>query len=357
MNLKRLGVVLGLIAILGMPIIASAHEVYVLTPDEVSQAITMTSPNPLTAIPEHESQFLFWGALISIGILITLAVSDARWSENKFDPLLIKLKKFAPLLGRLTFGIAFIASGYFGDFFGPELPAAHLLGMSGATVLSWILMIAGLLICLGFRTRIMAAIGLVVFAITAVNYQWYMLTYVNYLGEILLFLILGGGLWSLDHHFARKKKKKEPKWRFQLEEMSFFILRILFGFSLFFASFYAKFLHSNLALNTVSDYHLTNYFHFTPLFLVLGAFLVEVLIGACFFFGFQIRLASIVFTIFLTLSICFFGEAVWPHIILFGVNFALFAHGYDKYTVGYWLNRKVSKWRGGKLPKLMEPVL
>jgi hypothetical protein len=43
---------------------------------------------------------------------------------------------------------------------------------------------------------------------------------------------------------------------------------------------------------------------------------------------------ALVFIGFLTLSILFFGEAVWPHIILFGVNVALFAHGYDQYKLG-----------------------
>jgi uncharacterized membrane protein YphA (DoxX/SURF4 family) len=118
-----------------------------------------------------------------------------------------------------------------------------------------------------------------------------------------------------------------------LEPYSFLILRVLFGSAVFFASFYAKYFHSNLALATVTEYHLTNYFPFTPLFLVLGAFIIEALLGLCFALGFEIRFAALVFTCFLVSSIMFFGEAVWPHIILFGVNLTLFAHGYDKYTL------------------------
>ncbi len=142
-----------------------------------------------------------------------------------------------------------------------------------------------------------------------------MLGYANYLGELILFVILGG------------------QWFPKLEKYAFLILRICFGASLIFASFYAKFIHSNLALQTVNDYHLTDYFHFPPLFLVLGAFCVEALIGLCLALGLEIRFMTLLFTFFLTLSILFFGESVWPHLILFGVNIALFCHGYDKYTL------------------------
>ncbi|HSX25180.1 MAG TPA: DoxX family membrane protein, partial [Candidatus Andersenbacteria bacterium] len=114
---------------------------------------------------------------------------------------------------------------------------------------------------------------------------------------------------------------------------SFLILRILFGTALIYASMYAKFLHSDLALDTVNDYHLTQFFPFTPLFLVLGAFLIETLIGLAFMLGFAIRFFALFFLTFLTMSILFFGESVWPHAILFGVAIVLFFHGYDKFTV------------------------
>jgi uncharacterized membrane protein YphA (DoxX/SURF4 family) len=148
-------------------------------------------------------------------------------------------------------------------------------------------------------------------------------------------LILGGGRWSLDKasSIARAIEALFEGLPKVFEKYGFLFLRVLFGGALFFASFYAKFIHSNLALQTVNDYHLTNYFPFTPLFLVLGAFIIEAVMGLCFAIGFEVRFMAIFFTIFLTMSILFFGESVWPHIILFGVNLTLFAHGYDKYTV------------------------
>lgn len=314
---------------------ASAHEVYVLNPDQVSHALNTASPNPFSAIPSQEMLFIFWGTVVIVTFLLVLTASVSPLFERVFDPALKWFKQFAPLFGRLTFGVSMIASGYFGDFFGPELPIAQVLPSDVAHVLSLVLMAAGVLIIVGFLTRLCSFLVLAVFIFTISQYHGYMLTYINYLGEAILVLILGGGRWSVDNRFDILGGLEHGMHRITefLEPYSFLLLRILFGSAVFFASFYAKFFHSNLALQTVTEYHLTDYFPFSPLFLVLGAFIIEAVIGLCFVIGFEIRFVALVFTFFLTLSIIFFGEAVWPHIILFGVNLALFAHGYDKYTI------------------------
>jgi len=315
--------------------IVFAHEVYVLSPAERAQAIATPSPNPLAAIPEHEAEFLGWGVLSLVAILVVLSLSISKLFEKVFDPVLMRLKPWAPFAARMTLAVSLIFSGYFHAFFGPELPFSALASPSLATALSCALVIIGVCIALGFFTRFAAALGIVIFVGTVCAYHTYMLTYANYLGEMLAVFILGAGRLSIDRAapFLERLQGEGSRLAKAFEPYSFLILRVLFGTALFFASFYAKFLHSNLALDTVSDYHLTQYFHFTPLFLVLGAFFVEALLGLCFASGFEVRFAALVFTFFLTLSILFFGESVWPHIILFGVNITLFLHGYDRYTL------------------------
>lgn len=312
---------------------ALAHEVYVLTPDAVKDAVTLASPNPFNAVPGHAALFIVWGLLCAILFIGILSLSVNRACERVFDPHLYKLKKFAPLLSRLTLGASLFASGYYQAIFGPELPLSNLFG--NVHVASLVLMIAGLFIVFGLFTRLVAGLGIMFFASLIFAYHSYMLTYLNYLGELFIVFIIGGGRWSIDRAvpFLSKIENTIRTWTIILEPYTFLILRVFFGFAVFYASFYAKFIHSNLALETVNQYHLTNYFHFTPLFLVLGAFLVEAVIGACFMLGIEVRFIALLFTGFLTLSILFFGEAVWPHIVLFGVTAALFCHGYDKYTV------------------------
>ncbi len=81
-------------------------------------------------------------------------------------------------------------------------------------------------------------------------------------------------------------------------------------------------------------------FHFEPLFIVLGACIVELLIGAFFIFGIEIRHTVLFFLFWLFLSLLYFGEAVWPHLVLVGVLLSLFCHGYDKLSLeGYYFKR------------------
>ena len=324
--------------------VASAHEVYVLQPGVIAHDVVDTSLNPFTAIPSNIAYFTEWTGIVVIVLIVLAMISANKSLQRFFVPSLLYIKKFAPLVARLTLGCSLFASGYFQDIFGPELTLAaeyhHL-----AVPISYLFMVLGVCIVLGFFTRIAAIISLMLFAGAVLTYHSYMFTYVNYLGEMLIMLILGGGIWSFDHHWHRLQflqKLFYPLHRL-FEKYGFFILRVLFGISLLYASAYAKFLHSNLALDTVNDYHLTQFFHFTPLFLVLGAFLIESLIGVAIILGFAIRFFTLFFLVFLTMSILYFGESVWPHLILFGVNIAIFLHGYDTYTLGAKLFKKSKK--------------
>lgn len=336
MNVRSLALFLICIVTLSLPHVVSAHEVYVLAPTDIHNAIITASPNPLDAISQHEKEFLGWGTLSIIVVLLVLTASISPFFERVFDPFLVRLKRFAPFICRVTLGLSLFASGYYHALFGPELPLSDIFrDPSIAYTVGVFLMIAGVSITFGFLTRLFALLCVGIYMYAVSTFHIYMLMYVNYLGELLLSIIIGGGLWSLDGviPFLRRIDKIFKGVKHHLEQYSFLILRISFGIAIFSASFYAKFLHSNLALNTVTEYSLTNYLPFSPLFLVLGAFIIEALTGICLAFGFEIRFIALFLGFFLTQSLLFFGEAVWPHIILFGVTIALFFHGYDHYTV------------------------
>jgi uncharacterized membrane protein YphA (DoxX/SURF4 family) len=165
----------------------------------------------------------------------------------------------------------------------------------------------------------------------------YLLTYINYLGDFILLLILGSG--------EGKKLVVNTVWLRRLHQYlaprSFAILRILFGVALIYSSAYAKIIHNNLALMTVEQYHLDKILGFEPHFLVLGAAIVEFLIGLFFVLGIEIRFTALFMLFWLTLSLIFFGEAVWPHLILIGIPIAYIFYGYDQYSLeGYFFRKK-----------------
>jgi uncharacterized membrane protein YphA (DoxX/SURF4 family) len=318
--------------------VASAHEVYVLDAATIARDIMNPSPNPLLQIAHDPKLFIFWAVVGIIVVSTVFAMSITRFFEQSFSPMLNRLKPWATPIARMTLGACLVASSWNSALFGPELPLYNF--GSVASLVSLSLFITGILVTVGLFTRYAGAVMLFVFALAVAKYGAYMTTYANYLGEILFVMIIGGGRFSLDHRLGMRGSALVRNLARKLEPYAFPILRILFGISIAFASYFAKFLHSQLALDVVTQYHLTNFFHFEPLFIVLGAFCVELLIGIFLIFGVEIRHTALFFLFWIFLSLLYFGEAVWPHLVLVGVLLALFCHGYDKLSLeGYYFKR------------------
>jgi uncharacterized membrane protein YphA (DoxX/SURF4 family) len=352
-KMKLWGIVASVCLVVGsvvVPHYVSAHEVYVLSPDQIAKAVGMPPFNMLATIRDDLGEFAFWAFLGILTVIFIFFISTLRFVERKLDPFLTKIRKYASFISRITIGLSFLAAAYYQATYGPELPLANMYG-SLTTYITIILVVIGILVIIGLYARLAALVALCIYAVAVRFYGTYMLTYVNYLGEILVLLILGGHGLSLDSYLASKNpavQKELTGLRLQLQKFqqwlapkSFAILRVLFGIALIYASAYAKIIHNNLALFTVLKYHLDVIFHLEPHFLVLGAAIVELLIGTFIIFGIEIRFISFFFLAFLTASLFFFGEVVWPHIILIGIPIAFIFYGYDKYSIeGYFFRKK-----------------
>lgn len=323
-----------------IPVTVFAHEVYVLPKEVILRDLTLPPLQVFSIIAAETGRFFFWAFISAWAICSIFVISISKGFERRLDPWLDRVRTYAPLVGRLTLGAAISASGYYGALFGPELPftdflPAHLIGATQA-----FLIIAGILVVAGLFTRIVALLLAVFYLAMWIPYGWYMLTYLNYFGEIALALVAGNATLALDryvHHRYPRFLHGLVAW---LEEHPFMVLRVCFGISLIFASFYAKLIHAQLALDTVTMYGLTNYFPFDPPFIVLGAFCVELLLGLFFLFGIEVRFASLFLLFWLTLSLLYFGEVVWPHIILAGAAVTIFLRGYDRHTLEWGLMRR-----------------
>lgn len=299
------------------PALAGAHEVYVLTPEQIVHDIETPSPNPFDAFWSNQFKFFFWGFLAFVLVTTVFFMSITHRLEVFFEPFLTRLRPWAAPVARITLGVCLLASAYNNALFGPELPLSDFGPF--ALFIQLALYISGVLLMVGYLTRAAALAALAVFAVATVKYGFYILNYTNYLGEILLALLL-----------------LRPKF----EPYAFLVLRVGFGISVAFAALYAKFLHSNLALSTVAEYNLTQFFPFDPLFIVLGACIIEVLMGLFFILGIEIRHTVLFFLFWIALSLVYFGESVWPHLVLVGVNISLFLYGYDRLTLeGRYFNR------------------
>lgn len=329
------------------PGIVSAHEVYVLDAATVARALSAESVNPFTAYRGNEYEFYFW-ALVSLIVLSTiLCVSVFRVFENALIPLFHCLKPLALPFVRLTVGISLISFGLYDALFGPELSFTAIFGtFSGAARALFV--ISGISILLGIAARSIALALIALYAYLFLVFGFYPLTYTDHLGSFLLLLILGSGAYSLGERYNFLHLPRTLRsFLHRFSHLAFPLMRMCFGFGVMFAAIYAKFVHSELALQVVLQYDLTRYFPFEPMFVVLGAFIIEFLAGLMMLLGIAVRWTGLFLIFWLTLSLLYFQEAVWPHVVLFGLGFALFAHGYDRYSLeGLFLKR-----RGG------EPIL
>ena len=344
-----LAVILCVIVVL--PRIVSAHEIYVLYPDEISKALGTHSFNMLDVLRSNLTRFIFYAFLGILTVIFIFFISTIRFLERKLDSFLEKIRIYAPLIARVTVGLSFLAAAYYQATYGPELPIADIYGrLSG--IVTIILLIIGTLIIIGLFTRTAAFVALCMYSIAVHFHGIYMLTYINYFGEIIVLLFLGGHNFSLDKYIESKStgtiKRKNTLFSHWWKKIcdfitprSFAIMRVFFGISLIYASVYAKVIYNNLALFTVYKYHLDMIFHQEAHFLVLGAAIIELLIGLFFILGIEIRFTAFFLLCFLTASLLFFGEVVWPHIILIGLPIAFIFYGYDKYSLeGYFFRKK-----------------
>ncbi len=300
---------------------ASAHEVYVLSSAEIHAAEAAPTISPITVIKENLSQFSFWALIVIVSIFVIFFISTIRILEKRLDPFFAKARHWAPVICRVTVGLSFLAGAYYQASYGPELPIVATYG-AYTPIVTGVLILLGLSLIFDIWTRVAAVIALLMYAIAVYYHGWYMLTYVNYLGEFIALLLV-----------------TTP-----LKKYSFLVIRVLFGSALIYTSVYAKLWYSNLALDTVNKlvqgHPLTYYLPFEAHFLVLGAALIEILIGTFFILGIEIRFTALFINFWLALSLIHFGEVVWPHIILIGIPIAFFFYGYDKYSLeGYFFKK------------------
>lgn len=336
------------------PLATFAHEVYVLTPSEIQQGVTTPPFDGVAVAWSDLMQFAFWTFVTVLTVFIVFWVSIVRSVEMMAMPLFRMIHRYGAPIARITVGISFLAAAYYGASYGPELPLVATFGAATEAV-RVILVVIGTLIITGTYARIAASVALVLFAVAVYFHGVYMLTYTNYLGEILVLLILGGhhGSQPRAAHEIARESRHALGFAHLFESLgkrfapySFALLRVCFGTSLLYASFYAKILHNNLALQVASlplaghPFGIAHYLGLEPHFLVLGAAIVEIVIALFFILGIEIRFTSLFLLCWLSLSLIYFGEVVWPHIILIGIPIAFMCWGYDRYSLEGWLFKK-----------------
>lgn len=318
-----------------LPVSSFAHEVYVLNKENFDKGIhAYADKNPLLylADKDHLGMSLF----IALGILLIYA-SVFLWSITNYayrlDKIIKKAKPFGFLIIRLTIAVSFFFAANNNSMFGPEL---SLNTVWGGEIIKISLYVISIFILIGLFTELAAFAALILFTYLFLHFGIYMTTYLDYLGIIIVLLLFGSGFISLDRFLFGNQMLIKFFGKYKFLETP--IIRIFFGISLVYAAYSVKILHPILPIEVYNQHHLAKYFFNLPAYFVAaGAGAIELTIGILIIIGLQTRLTIILSLIFISLSLLYFREMLWPHIVLYGISFSLLINSADRLTADYYL--------------------
>jgi len=309
---------------------AFAHEAYVLTKAEFQKGLAINTINPLA--PLFDPSHIKISAIITISVMAAYFLvnlwSITSWAEF-LDKSIRKMALFGPLIIRLVIASSFFEAAMYNCIFGPEL---SLTQVPGGNIIRFILFALSIMISIGFFTEFAASVGLLLFLYAASVFGSYMITYSNYLGELIVLTFFGSRFLSVDSVILPALRRRNYSY------LEIPIVRMLYGIALMYAGWTIKFSHQSLSVDVYNQYHLVNYFHAAAPFIAAGAGLSEILIGFFIFIGFTQRFTIIISLIFITASLLYFREMLWPHLMLYGISFSLFINSADKFSVDHYLN-------------------
>lgn len=320
MRLKLLIFASLLVGIVLVPVGARAHEAYVL--DHAFFWQQMMLPYSTHAVDALKSPANVALTLKIVGSVLLLLVLNFFFRRSRvgqhLNRTLERLAKFGPLFIRVAIAAAFYESAASWSFLGPELSIHQ---MSLAWLIRATLYAASIMIALGLFTEVAGGAALIAFTLGYFTFGAYLSTYLNYLGEIVVLLLFGMRTWSVDRWLFGSRV-----WLQRWKKYDTTIVRICYGAALIFAAITVKFLHPALTVQVITQWHLTQFhwlFPSDPLLVALGAGLAECAIGFFILVGFETRLTVIISLFYITLSLLYFRELVWPHLMLYGISLNL----------------------------------
>lgn len=328
---KILGFIISLF--LFLPSKALAHEAYVLPRDEFQAGLKINSTNPFGPLidPSHLQLFLIISIFVALSYILVVLWSTTDLSQ-KLDAFIRKLAVFGPLIIRIAISTTFFYSALTNVILGPEL---SLTQVPGGSIIRIILYLLSFMIISGFFVELAAVISFIIFVYITFIFGPYMATYLNYFGEILVLIFFGSRFLSIDRLLFGKKLWIKVAEKYKNLEIP--IVRIFYGLALIYAGYTIKFQHQILTVEVYNQYHLKQFFHETAQFIAAGAGLSEIMIGVFIVLGLVMRWTVIISLIFITLSLLYFREMVWPHLMLYGISLSLIVNSADKFTLDRYL--------------------
>ena len=306
-----------------------AHVGYVLSESEFT-ATKGGDPSFLLSV-FSDSVNIWLMALTAIIVIGGLVVfSRSTFGRRVLVGVQSHAKDYAmlyPWIARLSLGIAFIGAG-----------SAHTLltpAFETNEVLSFVQLVVGFCLLAGLATfpAVLVAIGIFLYALTQ---DLYFLGNLDYLALMFVLLVWGSTRPGVDHLFGIGIPKIFPAGK----AYALLVLRVAIGVGMAYLALVEKFLNPRAMEMVIQTFDLMNVVPVTSAMWVFGTGVIELLIAACLFLGFQTRFAAGAAALVLTLSFFFFGEEVYSHVTLFGVMSILFVAGAGAWSLDAWIEKR-----------------
>lgn len=298
----------------------SAHEAYVLPHQNFWEEMRgPASTHTFDALKDPNNLHLTILVVSSVLVVLLLNFFFRRsYMGQKLYLAMEKYSHWGPLFVRISIALALFFSALSGSFLGPELAG---IAFPFPQLLQIMLFIISIMIFFGIFTELAAFVGILIFVSSYIVFGSYVFTYLNYFGEFLVLMLFGMRLFSFDKYLFG------PLRRFKnFEKYETLIVRVFYGLGLIYAAVTVKLLHPEITIDVVNTWHL-NQFHWLfpsdPLLIAFGAGIVEMVLGLFIIFGFEMRLAVFVSMFYITLSLFYFREMVWPHLLMYGISINL----------------------------------
>ncbi len=312
---------------------AFAHEAYVLPKNQFEQELKIFTKNSLAPLfdPANIQLFTTIAFIIALSYVLSILFATTNLASN-LNKHIKKIHITGPFTIRLAIGSSLLLAASSNSIFGPELSLSQI---PQSEIISFFTVVISIMLLLGLLTEIAAIASLSIFLLSIFYFGFYMITYVNYLGEIIVLILFGSRFLSLDKLLFGHKLHVVHLEKFKHLEIP--VVRILYGIGLIYTAFSIKFLHQNIPIAVYEQYNLRQFFQLDATFIAAGAALSEFLIGFFILIGFAQRLTITILLIFITLSLLYFREMVWPHLMLYGISISLFINSGDLFTVDHYL--------------------
>lgn len=317
-----------------MPPFVPTHVDYVTDPE--------ASPDPLGfllgALGRVDTLLMLGiGAIVVVAVL----VGWARWrpledARVRFVGRAADYRPYVPWMIRLSVGLVLIGAGLSRVLFMPTLPAAGWVSI--------LLTACGFLLLLGFAVRAAAIVGLAIYAVSFLLRPELVMIF-DVAGALTVAAILGPGAPSLDD-LLRAAFPRGPGARVatgspesaRYDDLVPLLVRLGLGGAFMASGIIDKFLIYEQALAAVDKYSLTSVVPVAPELWVVGAGLVETLLGVAVLLGAFTRLSAIV--AFTVLTLALFGlpdDPVIAHVGLFGLCSILVVLGGGRWSLDHAL--------------------